>query len=83
MPGEPAQTSMNGIEGNPQDFFREPPHLSAEASASFPDPVYNFSSTTGYQNQNSDSGYASLSNNCDCSCHDYSNAWNTANGEKL
>ena len=78
-----AQISGNGTVGPPLDFFREPPHLNAEASTLFPGSVYNPSSVAGYQNQISDSGYASLRSSCGCSCHDYSNAWNTANGGNL
>ena len=78
-----AQLSRNGSEGNPLNFFREPPHLNAEARTSFPDPVDSHSSVARHQNQSSDSGYASLPSSCGCSCHDYSNAWNTANGGNL
>ena len=95
-----AQLSGNSAVGNPLEFFREPPHLNAEAGILFPtsenndsslgvhhnqspDPSYalrSSSSVARYHNQSSDSGYASLSSSCGCSCHDYSNAWNTANG---
>lgn len=62
------------------DFFREPPHLNAEAGFSFSGPI---SSVGGSQDPNSDSGYSSLPCSCSCSCHDYSNTWNTANGKEL
>ena len=77
---EPAQTS--GIDGadHPSELYHEPPHLNAEASASFPDPG---SIATGSQNHSSDSGYSSLLNSCPCSCHDHSNTWSTADSKKL
>ena len=84
---EPAQLPSNDTAGNSMDFFREPPPLNAEASASLPMPLYNHSNVTGHHSQSSDSGYGSLLDPgsslqpCSCSCHDYSNAWNTANGE--
>lgn len=80
---EPTQKAVNDATGNSFDFFREPPHLNAEASASVPGPVYNPTDVTECQNPSSDSGYGSLQERCGCSCHDYSNAWNTANGKKL
>ncbi len=84
---EPAQLLSNDTAGNSMDFFREPPHLNAEARASLPGPVYNHSNVTGHHSQSSDSGYGSFPDPgnsldpCNCSCHDYSNTWNTANGE--
>ena len=78
---EPAQEAVNDATGNSLDFFREPPHLNAEASASVPGPVYNHTDFTEYQNPSSDSGYGSLQERCGCFCHDYSNAWNTENSE--
>ena len=81
--GEPAQTNLVGTVDNSLDFFHEPPHLNAEASASIPGPVSNHNSFGSHQSSHSDSGYASLPSSCNCSCHGYSNSWNTANGEKL
>ncbi|KAL9134542.1 MAG: hypothetical protein Q9175_004270 [Cornicularia normoerica] len=78
---EPALISTDGTAGNSLDFFREPSFLNAKASASLPGPMYKQSSTTADQNPSLDSGYASLPYFCDCSCHDYSIASNTANGE--
>ena len=77
---EPAQTF--GIDGadHPSELYHEPPHLNAEASASFPDPV---SIAIGSQYHSSDSGYSSLPFSCPCSCHGYSNTWNTANSKKF
>ena len=81
--GEPAQTDSVGIVDNSLNFFREPPHLNAEASASAPGPVSDYNSFSRHQNSYSDSGYASLPSSCNCSCHGYSHSWITANGEKL
>ena len=78
---EPTQTLGNGTAG--LEFFNEPPYVNAEASASLLGLVYDHSSATGYQNQGSDSGYSSLPFSCSCSCHGYSNTWNTATGKKL
>ena len=75
------QPSSDSTAGDPLDFFREPALLNLEASLSFPDPVYNHNSLTASQNRSSDSGYGTLQSPCDCSCHDYSDTWNTANGE--
>ena len=47
------------------DFFREPPHLDAEASASAPS-VANSGQET-LPSSHTDSGYGS--NSCQCSCH--------------
>lgn len=80
--GEPIQTFGDGTAG--MDFFREPPHVNAEASSSLPGPMYeyNHDSVTSNQNPKSDSGYASLPVSCSCSCHDYSNPSITANSKK-
>ena len=64
---------------DPLDFFREPPHVASEASTSFLGPI---NTVMGLQNPTSDSGYASLPSSCGCSCHDYSNSRNMANGER-
>ena len=77
------QLSMDGMGGNSLDFFREPPHLNAEASALVPDLTHAPYSVTESQSQNSDSGYGSLPNTCGCSCHHYLNTSNLANGKKL
>ena len=81
--GEPFQSFPNSSAANPPDFYREPPHLSAEASIPFASSIYSHGSAIGSQNSNSDSGYGSAPPSCDCSCHGYSNTWNTANGEKI
>ena len=77
---EPARLFRNDTADDPLDLYREPPHLSAEASATTLGPV---SSLSGTQNLNSDSGYSSIPNSCACFCHDYSNTGNTTNGKKL
>lgn len=79
--GEPIQTFGDGTAG--LDFFREPPHVNAEASTLLPGPVHNNGSVTGSQDPNSDSGYSSLPWSCSCFCHRHSNPPNTANGKKL
>ncbi|CAF9941891.1 hypothetical protein IMSHALPRED_003086 [Imshaugia aleurites] len=78
---EPDQTSVDGTAEDSLDFLREPSLFNAEASESLPDLIYNHNDVSGHESQSSDSGYGSLSKHCDCSCHDYSSAWNTANGE--
>ena len=78
---DPDQTSVDGTAGDSLDFLREPSLLNAEASASLPGRMYSHNYVTGRQSQSSDSGYGSLSKPCDCSCHDFSDAWNTVNRE--
>lgn len=78
---ESAQPSIETPVANSLDFFREPPHLNMEAGTLFPELTYDYSSVTLGRNHNSDSGYSSLPNSCQCSCHECSNTWNTANGE--
>lgn len=77
---ESTQAYLDDTGETSSSFFREPPHLNAEAGSSFPGPI---SSIGGSQNPYSDSGYSSLPCSCSCSCHDYSNTWNTANGKEL
>lgn len=83
-----AETDQVPIAGNSTDFFQEPPHLNTGARALLPDSPYNRTNFGASQNPSSDSGYASGSgyasahHSCVCSCHDYSDTWNTANGEK-
>ena len=63
------------------DFFQEPPHLDADASASAPGPAYPTSYDTapgGF----SDSGYISSSSNCcQCSCHTIADSYIPIFGE--
>ena len=80
---ESTHANVDDIGGSSLDFYREPPHLDAEASASSLGSMYNYSSVAGNYNQSSDSGYGSLPNSCSCSCHDYSNAWNTTHGKEI
>ena len=84
MPRQPesARPSIENPAAASLDFFREPPHLNMEAGTSFPNMTYDYSSVTLGQNSNSDSGYSSLPNSCSCSCHNYFNSWNTAQGER-
>ena len=77
---EPARLPRNDTADNPLDLYREPPHLNAEASTISPDPV---NIATVSQNLSSDSGYSSIPHSCACSCHNYSNTENVANGKKL
>ena len=80
MDREPIQTFGDGTAG--LDFFHEPSYINAEASVSLPGPIYNHTSITGSQNSSSNSGYSSSPLSCSCSCHGFSNSWNTANGKK-
>ena len=77
---ELARLPRNDTADNPLDLYREPPHLNAEASTTFPDPV---SMATGSQNLDSDSGYSSIPHSCACSCHNHSNTGNVVDGKKL
>ena len=81
---ELARLPRDDTADNPSDLYREPPHLSTEASTISPDPVH---SVPGSQNLSSDSGYSSLPNTCACFCHDYPHSWSTArdtaNSKKL
>lgn len=79
---ESAQMAVNDTADSSLDFLRAPLPLNAGNGASLPVPALDWSSVTGQQGESMDSGYGNLSDNCDCSCHGYSNAWNTANGEK-
>ena len=75
-----APLSRHDTADNPLDSFCEPPHLSAEASASSPGPK---SRATGSQDPNSATGYSSLPHSCGCSCHDYSNYLNTVDSKRI
>ena len=74
---EVAQQSTNDAAGNPQEFFREPPHLNTDASRPLAGPL----SSSELQIPVSDSGYSSLQS-CSCSCHDHPNPSNLIRGEK-
>lgn len=80
--GEPIQTFGDGTAG--MYFFREPPHVNADAGSSLPGPMYeyNHDSVTSNHNPKSDSGYPSLPFSCSCSCHDSFNPSITANSKK-
>ena len=77
---ERGNSSRDDTTDDSLDFSREPPHLNAEVSAPFLGPLGN---VTGSQGPNSDSGFESSPFSCACSCHDYSNTWNVANGKKF
>lgn len=75
---------------NAVDLYREPPHLSTEASTPSFDPFFDpyfdpyfdpVSSVTGPQDLGSDSGYSSNPHSCACSCH--SNTWNVPSSKKF
>ena len=59
---------VSGTTSATLEFFQEPPHLNASASASVPGPAYPSSHeiTPGHS---SDSGYGSCFSSCHCSCH--------------
>ena len=90
--GEPAQVPMDRTADSPMEFFPElshlnletsaPPHLNSEASGSL-QVIPQLESITENMNQDSDLGFTSPLFPCGCSCHDYSNNWNTANGENF
>lgn len=82
MHEEPAEVPMDGTAGSAPEFFPEPSQFNSEANTSLPANLQ-LESVTEIQTQDPESGYAGFPCSCGCSCHDYSNNWNTANGEKL
>ena len=78
---EPVHGSAPDTAGNSLDFFREPSPLDAEANASLPAPMYDYSDLLHHQSQSQDSGYETLPDNCDCHCHYDSTIGNPTRGK--
>ena len=78
---EPDHGSAPDTAGNSLDFFREPSPLNAEASASLPTPMYDHDNSINRQSQSQDSGYGTLAEPCDCTCHNVSDTWNKMMGK--
>lgn len=70
---------MTGTASAALEFFQEPPHLNAFASASAPGPAYPNDDTA--PGLSSDSGYSSGLSSCQCSCHPTTNPFLPLFGE--
>ena len=80
---ESPQTLLDGTTRKSPDFFHEPPHLGAEASASSLSSTYHYRNLAGRQTLDLDFRYESSSVPCSCTCHDHSDTLKTANSKKL